>query len=515
MHPGTASPGTQPRLLARDSPPYPGPPRFQVLPEAVVTSPPASCRRVDGWRTDRGQHAGTACPPAQHPPAPPGDTRLPPRQDPVTFSLMKAQMIRVISSPSISTTGLATLIRLSASGRHRQGLGVRAWTPPLPAPQHCAPAQGHPRGTAGPIWLGPGDSPAQDWVLLRVPAPLGCTSGCKPHWGLGWFTAPTRPGAGRGCCSGLTTLSGRDPGASGAANVPRDWDWEQTGFANRAPDLGASWGASTSAGPRLRGNPSGAKPSGGQAAEPHTGLGPGANPRGEPGDKTLPGSGTGSKPFCGTNSAADRAAKPPVEPGPGQTLPSETGSAWQNPPWNRHRDQTLPGARLGCRAGSDSGVKTGTCCGETPRGTGSEAVRNRIRLAKPHVGPASPHPPHPPAVGPGPAPVAEPRGSPGPAALRGRRGVRTPPARRAAPALQAAQNPPVAGQGHPPNPPTHSAGAAPRRRRAGGRAAGGAAPGRRAGTGRPWRGATGRTQRGEGRFAPPRPGAVRPRPPTP
>lgn len=56
-----------------------------------------------------------------------GITRSPPQphfwhtrpflgQDPITFSLMKAQMIRVISSPSISTTGFATLIRLSASG---------------------------------------------------------------------------------------------------------------------------------------------------------------------------------------------------------------------------------------------------------------------------------------------------------------------------------------------------------------------------------------------------------------
>lgn len=32
-----------------------------------------------------------------------------------TFSLMNCQMMRVISSPSISTTGLATLILLSAS----------------------------------------------------------------------------------------------------------------------------------------------------------------------------------------------------------------------------------------------------------------------------------------------------------------------------------------------------------------------------------------------------------------
>lgn len=38
-----------------------------------------------------------------------------PRQKGTTFSLMNCQMMRVISSPSISTTGLATLILLSAS----------------------------------------------------------------------------------------------------------------------------------------------------------------------------------------------------------------------------------------------------------------------------------------------------------------------------------------------------------------------------------------------------------------
>lgn len=38
-----------------------------------------------------------------------------PRQEGTTFSLMNCQIIRVISSPSISTTGLATLILLSAS----------------------------------------------------------------------------------------------------------------------------------------------------------------------------------------------------------------------------------------------------------------------------------------------------------------------------------------------------------------------------------------------------------------
>lgn len=37
-----------------------------------------------------------------------------------TFSLMNSQMIRVISSPSISTTGFATLMRLSASVKKKK-----------------------------------------------------------------------------------------------------------------------------------------------------------------------------------------------------------------------------------------------------------------------------------------------------------------------------------------------------------------------------------------------------------
>lgn len=56
-------------------------------------------------------------------------TRLILDPDPITFSLMKAQMIRVISSPSISTTGFATLIRLSASAEQRgRVLGVHPWS---------------------------------------------------------------------------------------------------------------------------------------------------------------------------------------------------------------------------------------------------------------------------------------------------------------------------------------------------------------------------------------------------
>jgi hypothetical protein len=51
------------------------------------------------------------------------DRRVPERVHPdpqlqgmsFTFSLMNSQMMRVISSPSISTTGWATLMRLSAS----------------------------------------------------------------------------------------------------------------------------------------------------------------------------------------------------------------------------------------------------------------------------------------------------------------------------------------------------------------------------------------------------------------
>lgn len=57
-----------------------------------------------------------------------------------TFSLMNCQMIRVISSPSISTTGLETLILLSASGtQHTQLMSLPAKpTPHQPALQRLS-----------------------------------------------------------------------------------------------------------------------------------------------------------------------------------------------------------------------------------------------------------------------------------------------------------------------------------------------------------------------------------------
>ena len=94
-----------------------------------------------------------------------------------TFSLMNCQMIRVISSPSISTTGFATLILLSASrtGQHgasylwgRGGvLGELLSSPAGPAlhpGERCQPGLGYPHSLplgrtssrAGPPAGGPG-----------------------------------------------------------------------------------------------------------------------------------------------------------------------------------------------------------------------------------------------------------------------------------------------------------------------------------------------------------------------
>lgn len=157
------------------------------------------------------------CSPVQHPPAP---LVQHPRQNPVTFSLMKAQMIRVISSPSISTTGLATLIRLSASRERWQGVRGACLAPPAPAPQLCTVAWGQ---ESSRIQQGSSATPALGRVQVRVQTPLGCRSRHKPYWGLGQFMVPTLPGAKLGCRSGYKTPHGSRTGTRCTASQGRTW----------------------------------------------------------------------------------------------------------------------------------------------------------------------------------------------------------------------------------------------------------------------------------------------------
>lgn len=159
------------------------------------------------------------------------DTRLFPRQDPITFSLMKAQMIRVISSPSISTTGLATLIRLSASGERWQGVRGACPAPPAPAPQLCTTVWGQEssrrdrEAPSGRVQVPP---------LLRA----GCKSGCKPHSGVGqgkntigvWDCSWRQPCLGLGLGAGQGAKPHVGPGLGVGAHTSRGGTWVQAGL---------------------------------------------------------------------------------------------------------------------------------------------------------------------------------------------------------------------------------------------------------------------------------------------
>lgn len=209
------APAPSPAPAARDSPPSPG--RSPLPGTSSLPGPAGSCvdpttcfLQADG-RTEDGQTGGqrrgtvpcttATCSLYSTRQLPLCNTRRFPRQDPVTFSLMKAQMIRVISSPSISTTGLATLIRLSASGERRWGVRAACPAPLAPAPQLCTaggPTGRCPTGTARSQLSGlgchrrsgQGANPAEVQVRARAPlgsrlvhgarSALGRGSGCKP-----------------------------------------------------------------------------------------------------------------------------------------------------------------------------------------------------------------------------------------------------------------------------------------------------------------------------------------------
>lgn len=147
--------------------------------------------------------------------------------------------------------------------------------------------------------------------------PLGCRWGHKPHWGLGWFMAPTLCGAGRGCRSGCKPHSGSRAGSG------------------RTPLSGRDTGASG-------------------AVQPHVRAGPGANPTGARPRyglecKTL--HRTGSKPLRALHPGTSWGANPCVGPGAGGNPAGSQARPWvalQNPEWDWDGGQIPAGRDRGC-----------------------------------------------------------------------------------------------------------------------------------------------------------------------